>query len=42
MSFGLTYNLAKRMGEVEDGMVPIYIMFVIIFWPMKLYDLLKN
>lgn len=29
------YDQAKKMDMVEDGMVAIYIMGVIILWPVK-------
>ena len=30
------YDQAKKMGMVEDGMAIIYMMGVMIFWPIKI------
>ena len=40
------YREAKRTGEIEHGMVCIYLVVVTIFWPLKiiwnLYHYLKK
>jgi len=36
------YETMRQYSETEDGMVSIYFMGIIVFWPIKLYFLLKK